>query len=105
MVREILQIDVGQCGIQTGNVCWRNYCLEHGIDEEGNHYDPTNIEWRKVGPTKYANIKDYSFRCLFSETQNRKFVPKALMVDLEPNVIDDVKSSTMRKLYHPSFLL
>merc|ERR1712013_220874 len=33
------------------------------------------------------------------------YVPRNLMVDLEPNVIDDVKNSEFSAIYHPEFLL
>ena len=25
-----------QAGVQIGNACWELYCLEHGIDKDGN---------------------------------------------------------------------
>merc|ERR1712151_510528 len=34
-----------------------------------------------------------------------QYVPRNLMVDLEPNVIDDVKNSKYSKIFHPEFLL
>merc|ERR1712212_954453 len=34
-----------------------------------------------------------------------QYVPRNLMVDLEPNVIDDVKNSEFSAIYHPEFLL
>ena len=39
MPREVLSISVGQCGIQMGEVIWRNYCAEHHIDRQG-HIQP-----------------------------------------------------------------
>ena len=34
-MREVISIHMGQCGIQTGNACWELYCLEHGIQPDG----------------------------------------------------------------------
>ena len=34
-----------------------------------------------------------------------KHVPRSLYVDLEPNVIDEVKTGTYRSLFHPESLL
>merc|ERR1711951_263455 len=34
-----------------------------------------------------------------------QYVPRNLMVDLEPNVIDDVKNCEFSAIYHPEFLL
>ena len=34
-MREIISIHVGQAGIQVGNACWELFCLEHGIQPDG----------------------------------------------------------------------
>ena len=34
-MREIINIHIGQAGIQVGNSCWELYCLEHGIQPDG----------------------------------------------------------------------
>lgn len=33
--REVLSVHVGQAGCQIGNACWELYCLEHGIQPDG----------------------------------------------------------------------
>jgi tubulin alpha len=33
--REVISIHVGQAGVQMGNACWELYCLEHGIQPDG----------------------------------------------------------------------
>ena len=35
MVREVLTLNVGQCGIQLGQAVWEQYCDEHNIDITG----------------------------------------------------------------------
>ena len=35
MPREIITIQVGQCGNQIGNEFWKQICSEHGISSEG----------------------------------------------------------------------
>lgn len=35
-MREIISVHIGQAGIQVGNSCWELYCLEHGIQPDGN---------------------------------------------------------------------
>ena len=35
MVREVLTVNVGQCGIQLGQAVWEQYCAEHNIDTTG----------------------------------------------------------------------
>nr|P33626.1 RecName: Full=Tubulin alpha-4 chain; AltName: Full=Alpha-4-tubulin [Zea mays] len=34
-MRECISIHIGQAGIQVGNACWELYCLEHGIQADG----------------------------------------------------------------------
>lgn len=41
----------------------------------------------------------------FAETGNGKFVPRSLYVDLEPSVIDDVKTGPYRHLFHPEGMI
>ena len=55
------------------------YCLEHGI-----HPDGTMPGDDSVG------VADDSFNTFFSETGSGKHVPRAVFVDLEPSVIDEV---------------
>ena len=33
--RECISVHVGQAGCQIGNACWELYCLEHGIQPDG----------------------------------------------------------------------
>jgi tubulin alpha len=76
MVREVLTCSVGQCGIQLGHRVWVQYCSEHGVTKTGQN------------PSTHD---DGTFQCFFEETGSGQFVPRNLSVDLEPNVIDDVK--------------
>ncbi|KAI3382288.1 hypothetical protein SNEBB_011382 [Seison nebaliae] len=91
-MRECLSIHVGQCGVQVGNACWELYCMEHGIQPDG---------------TMNENEKtvDSSFSTFFSETAQRKYVPRSLIVDLEATVIDEIRNGTYRQLFNPSYLL
>jgi len=90
MVREVLTINVGQCGIQVGQTVWEQYCAEHGVTVKGDNPETSD---------------DGTFQCFFEETGAGQYVPRNLMVDLEPNVIDDVKNSKYSAIYHPEFML
>merc|ERR1719243_93098 len=48
---------------------------------------------------------DDSFQTFFSETGSGKHVPRTVMVDLEPTVIDEVRTGTYRQLFHPEQLI
>ncbi|TSL61227.1 Tubulin alpha-1C chain [Bagarius yarrelli] len=92
--RECISIHVGQAGVQIGNACWELYCLEHGIQPDG-----------QMPSDKTIGGGDDSFNTFFSETGAGKHVPRAVFVDLEPSVIDEVRSGTYRQLFHPEQLI
>ena len=48
---------------------------------------------------------DDAFNTFFSETGAGKHVPRALFVDLEPTVIDEVRTGMYRQLFHPEQLI
>uniref|UniRef100_A0AAR2KCK7 Tubulin/FtsZ 2-layer sandwich domain-containing protein n=1 Tax=Pygocentrus nattereri TaxID=42514 RepID=A0AAR2KCK7_PYGNA len=85
---------VGQAGAQMGNACWELYCLEHGIQPDG-----------QMPSDKTIGGGDDSFNTFFSETGAGKHVPRAVFVDLEPTVIDEVRTGTYRQLFHPEQLI
>ena len=61
--------------IISGNACWELYCLEHGIQPDG-----------QMPSDKTIGGGDDSFNTFFSETGAGKHVPRAVFVDLEPTV-------------------
>lgn len=67
---------MGQAGVQIGNACWELYCLEHGIQPDG-----------QMPSDKTIGGGDDSFNTFFSETGAGKHVPRAVFVDLEPTVV------------------
>ncbi|KAG0175699.1 Tubulin alpha-3C/D chain [Apophysomyces sp. BC1034] len=91
-MREIISLHVGQAGVQIGNACWELYCLEHGINPDGRF--PEEVE-----------VHNNSFETFFSETSSGKYVPRTVMVDLEPTVIDEVRTGPYRQLFHPEQLI
>jgi len=91
-MREVISVHVGQAGVQIGNACWELYCLEHGIQPDG--HIPSD---KQTGDT--------SFETFFSETGSGKYVPRTVFVDLEPSVVDEVRSGTYKQLFHPEQLI
>lgn len=89
-MREIISLHIGQAGVQTGNACWELYCLEHGIKPDG---------------TMPNAGDDQGFQTFFSETGSGKYVPRAVMVDLEPTVVDEVRNGAYSQLFHPDQLI
>ncbi len=48
---------------------------------------------------------DDAFNTFFSETSAGKHVPRAIYLDLEPTVIDEVRTGAYRQLFHPDQLI
>jgi len=92
MPREVVSVHVGQAGVQMGSSCWELYCLEHGIQPDG-----TVVEGTEEADSSYSTF--------FSSTDSGKRVPRAVMVDLEPSVVDEVRTGAYRGLFHPSSLV
>ncbi|XP_023563575.1 tubulin alpha-8 chain-like isoform X1 [Octodon degus] len=93
-MHECVSIHVGQAGVQMGNACWELYCLEHHIQPDG-----TMLNKKTLG------TRHDSFDTFFTETDSGKHVPRVVFVDLEPVVIDGVRTGTYRKLFHPDQLI
>ncbi|KAM3186856.1 hypothetical protein ACTXT7_003492 [Hymenolepis weldensis] len=93
-MRECISIHIGQAGVQMGNACWELYCLEHGIQPDG----MASLRENGIG-------SDDSFCTFFSETGAGRRVPRAVLVDMEPTVVDEVRTGKYRQLYHPEQLI
>jgi len=93
-MREVISIHIGQGGIQIGNACWELYCLEHGIQPDG-----------AMPSDKTIGVEDDAFNTFFSETGAGKHVPRCVFLDLEPTVVDEVRTGTYRQLFHPEQLI
>lgn len=89
-MREVISIHVGQAGIQIGNSCWELYCKEHGIQPDG---------------VMTEKRQDSSFSTFFSEVSPNKHVPRTVLVDLEPTVVDEVRTGAYKQLFHPEQLI
>ena len=93
-MREVISLHVGQAGVQIGNACWELYCLEHDIQPDG-----------RMASDKSVGVEDDSFNTFFSETQGGKHVPRAIFVDLEPTVVDEIRCGVYKELFHPEQLI
>merc|ERR1719251_86065 len=57
------------------------------------------------GTLKEDAAKDHYFTTFFEETGTGQFVPRNITVDLEPTVVDDVRTGAYAQMFHPEFLL
>jgi len=92
-MRECIAVHIGQAGVQIGNSTWELFCHEHGIQPDG------------TLPQKPTSGREDGFTTFFSETGSGKHVPRAVFVDLEPTVIDEVRNGTYKSLFHPDQLI
>ena len=93
-MRECILLHIDQAGIQVENPCWELYCLEHGIQPD-----------RQIPNDKTVGGGNDAFNTFFNETGAEKHVPRAMFFDLEPTVIDEVKTGAYRQLFHLEHLI
>ena len=96
-MREVISIHIGQAGVQIGNSCWELYCLEHGIQQNG--------ELSEQKKAEVSAKSDSAFATFFSTTGAGKFVPRAVFADLESTVVDEIRTGPYRQLFHPDQLI
>ncbi|GJT33446.1 tubulin gamma-1 chain [Tanacetum coccineum] len=87
MPREIITLQVGQCGNQIGMEFWKQLCLEHGISKDGILEDFA---------TQGGDRKDV----FFYQADDQHYIPRALLMDLEPRVINGIQTGEYRNLYN-----
>ena len=88
MPREIITLQVGQCGNQIGMEFWKQLCNEHGIGPEGIVQE-------------HAMYGDDRKDVFFYQADDDHYIPRAILVDLEPRVIKSIQVSAYSKLYNP----
>ncbi|KAG7222966.1 hypothetical protein INR49_029188 [Caranx melampygus] len=87
-MREIVHIQAGQCGNQIGTKFWEVISDEHGIDPAGNYVGDSALQLDRV------NV-------YYNEASSHKYVPRAVLVDLEPGTMDSVRSGAFGQLFRP----
>eukprot|EP00850_Spirogloea_muscicola_P021802 SM000262S09881 [mRNA] locus=s262:98919:102434:- [translate_table: standard] len=89
MPREIITLQAGQCGNQIGMEFWKQLCLEHGIARDGILEDfATHAQG--------GDRKDV----FFYQADDEHYVPRALLLDLEPRVIHGIQNGEYKNLYN-----
>ncbi|XP_012687436.2 tubulin beta-1 chain [Clupea harengus] len=87
-MREIVHLQIGQCGNQIGSKFWEVIGEEHGINHVGIYEGDSPVQLERL------NV-------YFNEAQEGKYVPRAVLVDLEPGTMDSVRSSRIGQLFRP----
>ncbi|EGP91868.1 unnamed protein product [Zymoseptoria tritici ST99CH_1A5] len=88
MPREIITLQAGQCGNSVGSQFWQQLCLEHGINQDGNLEDFA---------TSGGDRKDV----FFYQSDDTRYIPRAILLDLEPRVINGIQTGPYKNIYNP----
>ena len=87
-MREIITIQVGQCGNQMGQNFWELISEEHNISPEGAHHGQYDLKIEKLD-------------VYYDESFKSRHIPRAIFVDLEPGPIDSVQGSSLGRIFRP----
>ncbi|KAJ3186282.1 alpha-tubulin [Gaertneriomyces sp. JEL0708] len=93
MPREIVSLQAGQAGNQIGSKFWEVISNEHCIDPTG-HFAPEEHDVHT--DTRLERISVY-----FDEGSGGKYVPRSVLIDLEPGTMDSIRGSRYGALFHP----
>ncbi|ORX84209.1 alpha-beta tubulin [Basidiobolus meristosporus CBS 931.73] len=85
-MREIVHIQTGQCGNQIGNKFWDTISAEHGIDKDGAYVGDSDLQLERID-------------VYYNEAAHGKYVPRAVLVDLEPGTMDNIRASELGTLF------
>ncbi|XP_023298463.1 tubulin beta-1 chain isoform X2 [Lucilia cuprina] len=87
-MREIVHLQAGQCGNQIGSKFWEIISDEHGIDPNGMYHGENDLQLERID-------------VYYNEANNGKYVPRAVLIDLEPGTMDSVRQSPYGQLFRP----
>uniref|UniRef100_A0A914V0X6 Tubulin beta chain n=1 Tax=Plectus sambesii TaxID=2011161 RepID=A0A914V0X6_9BILA len=91
-MREIVHLQVGQCGNQIGSKFWEVISEEHGIQKDGTFYP----EDQSIADLQLERVNVY-----FSEAHGGRYVPRSVMIDLEPGTMNTIRAGEFGGLFKP----
>ncbi|KAL4949986.1 tubulin-domain-containing protein [Aspergillus filifer] len=75
-------------GCAVGSQFWQQLCLEHGISQDGN---------LEEFATEGGDRKDV----FFYQSDDTRYIPRAILLDLEPRVLNGIQSGPYKNIYNP----
>ncbi|KAM7537679.1 hypothetical protein Aperf_G00000064783 [Anoplocephala perfoliata] len=87
-MRELVVLLVGQCGNHTGIKFWELIASEHGVAPNGGFYGESELQLERM------NV-------YFNEAMGGRFVPRCVLIDLDPSTGDIVRGSPFGHLFRP----
>jgi len=88
-MREIVHVQAGQCGNQIGSKFWEVVQEEHGIADDGKYIGNNDMQLERI------NV-------YYNEASQGRYVPRSVMLDLEPGTMESIKASKLGKLFRPN---
>uniref|UniRef100_A0A914CA17 Tubulin beta chain n=1 Tax=Acrobeloides nanus TaxID=290746 RepID=A0A914CA17_9BILA len=88
-MKEIVQVQVGQCGNQIGTKFWEVISGEHAIQPEGSYKGDCDLQLERID-AYYKHVAN-----------GDKYIPRAVLVDLDPGTMDWIKGTTYGQLFDP----
>ncbi|KAL9127288.1 MAG: hypothetical protein Q9217_003803 [Psora testacea] len=86
--KRMVHLQTGQCGNQIGAAFWQTISGEHGLDGAGVYNGSSDLQLERM------NV-------YFNEASSNKYVPRAVLVDLEPGTMDAVRAGPFGQLFRP----
>ncbi|KAK4089171.1 hypothetical protein Purlil1_6604 [Purpureocillium lilacinum] len=83
-----VHLQTGQCGNQIGAAFWQTISGEHGLDSNGVYNGTSELQLERMS-------------VYFNEASGNKYVPRAVLVDLEPGTMDAVRAGPFGQLFRP----
>jgi tubulin beta len=88
MGREVIQIQVGQCGNHVGTKFWEVISAEHGVGPAGWYQGDSEVQLDQID-------------AYYCEGVNGNYVSRAVLVDLDARPLDSVRGSQYGRLFRP----
>jgi tubulin beta len=87
-MREIVHVQAGQCGNQIGSKFWEVVADEHGVDPTGTYQGDSDLQLERI------NV-------YFNEATGGRYVPRCVLMDLEPGTMDSVRAGPYGQIFRP----
>ena len=130
-MREIVHLQVGQCGNQVGTKFWEIISDEHGVDGYGRFQGVSSLQAERLGvywdaadqesglpdrseshviisiiisvynTKRIAASSESPEKMIMDMASNGSWIPRAILTDLEPGTLDSVKAGPMGRMFRP----
>ncbi|KAK9504299.1 hypothetical protein O3M35_010664 [Rhynocoris fuscipes] len=92
-MREIVVLQIGSCGNLIGTKFWETVSDEHGITPTTYYKGKSDLQLQRI------NV-------YYDEGSGRlSFIPRAITVDLDPSIVDKIRSSPYGRIFRPEFFI